>query len=232
MQASERLFTSQVRLNLFGGLFGLSVNMIVMALRLGILALGTWLILQQRFTVGGLVAFLGIMGEVVGPATSLSDVGQRIQASGGALVRINEVLDAVPEVIDDPDAPPLPPLTGDIRLVDLSFSYTTGNPTLEDIDLRITAGSKVAFVGPTGAGKSSLLQLLMRFYDPEAGRIEFDGRDVRHTRLSDLRDQIGSSSKTRSSSTRPCGRTSPSASRARRTSRWRPQRVQPSCTSS
>jgi ABC-type multidrug transport system ATPase subunit len=114
-----------------------------------------------------------------------------MQASTGALVRINEVMGEVPTVTDMPDASPLPPLQREIRLTGVGFSYTPERRTLDGIDAVIPAGSRVAFVGPTGAGKSSVLQLLMRFYDPEEGSVLFDGRDLRSCTVDSLRSQIG-----------------------------------------
>ncbi|HXW32653.1 MAG TPA: ABC transporter ATP-binding protein, partial [Acidimicrobiales bacterium] len=190
-RASDRLFNRQVKLQLFGGLFGLSVNMIVTGLRVLVLGLGAWLILHHHLTIGGLVAFMSLMGEVLSPVTVLTGIGQQIQSSTGALVRINEVLHATPEVEDRPGAPELAPLSHDIRLDDVSFSYTPEHRTLTDVDVDITAGQRVAFVGPTGAGKSSILQLLMRFYDPDDGAVLFDGTDVKQVSLASLRAQLG-----------------------------------------
>ena len=190
-QASDRLFRKQLSLQLFGGLFGVSVNMVVTVLRLLVLGLGSWLILEGHLTVGGLVAFVGLMGEVIGPVTVLTGIGQQIQASTGALVRINEVLDAEPAVQDEAHAVALAPLADSIRLADVSFSYTPERRTLEHLDVVIAAGSRVAFVGPTGAGKSSVLQLLMRFYDPDDGAVLFDGRDARTATVESLRRQLG-----------------------------------------
>src|SRR5438105_859764 len=190
-RASDRLFKSEVRLQLFGGLFGLSVNMIVTALRLVVLGLGAWLIVHHNLTIGGLVAFLGLMGEVISPVTVLTSIGQEIQTSSGALARINEVLEADPEVADRPDADDLPPLHDEIRLAGVSFSYTSERPTLQDVDVTIKAGTRAAFVGPTGAGKSSVLQLIMRSYDPDEGAVLFDGRDIRAGTLASVRGQMG-----------------------------------------
>jgi ABC-type transport system involved in Fe-S cluster assembly fused permease/ATPase subunit len=190
-RASDRLFVAQRRLNLFGGLFGLSVNMIVTGLRLFVLGLGSWLILDGRLTIGGLVAFMTLMGEVISPVTVLTGIGQQIQASTGALARINEVLDAEPSVVDQSDNAPLAPLASEIRLSDVGFSYTPERRTLDGVNAVIVAGSRVAFVGPTGAGKSSTLQLLQRFYDVDDGAVLFDGRDVRDAPLASLREQLG-----------------------------------------
>jgi ABC-type multidrug transport system fused ATPase/permease subunit len=190
-RGSERLFKAEVRMQLFGGLFGLSVNMIVTALRLLILGLGAWLILHGHLTIGGLVAFMGLMGEVLSPVTVLTGIGQQIQMSTGALLRINEVLDATPQVTDPPGAVTLPPIVRDIRLDGVSFSYTPERRTLEDLNVTIQAGQRVAFVGPTGAGKSSVLQLLMRFYQPDEGAVRFDGIDLRTTTVASVRNQLG-----------------------------------------
>jgi ATP-binding cassette subfamily B protein len=190
-RAAERLFLTQRRLALFGGVFNLSVTMIVTLLRLVVLGLGSWLILQNHLTVGGLVAFLGVMGEVLAPVAALTGIGQQIQASTGALVRINEVLDEIPEIKDEPGAEPMRELMQEIRLSGVTFSYIPGRPVLENIEAVIAAGSRVAFVGPSGAGKSSILQLVARFYDPEEGEVLFDGHDIRHYTVASVRDQIG-----------------------------------------
>ena len=190
-RACDRLFDSQLRLQLFGGLFGLSVNGIVTFLRLTVIGLGAWLVLQGELTVGGLVAFLGLMGEVLSPVTALTGIGQEIQAATGALERVNEVLEAVPDIDDAPDAVALPPLRKEIRLEGVGFSYSSERRTLDGLDVVIPAGSRVAFVGPTGAGKSSVLQLLMRFADPDEGAVRFDGRDIRTATLASLRGQLG-----------------------------------------
>ena len=190
-QSSDRLFDRQVKLQLFGGLFGLSVNMIVTLLRVFILGLGAWLILHGHLTVGGLVAFMSLMGEVLSPVTALTGIGQQVQASTGALVRINEVLDAPPEVDEREGLPDMGPVRHDIVLRDVGFSYTPERRTLDGISVAIKAGDKVAFVGPTGAGKSSVLQLVMRFYDPDDGVVLFDGVDARQVTVASLRAQLG-----------------------------------------
>jgi ABC-type multidrug transport system fused ATPase/permease subunit len=190
-QSSDRLFDRQVKLQLFGGLFSLSVQMVVTGLQVFILGLGAWLILHGHLTIGGLVAFMSLMGQTLAPVTVLTGIGQQIQASTGALVRINEVLDADPEVDEAPDATTLAPLAKTIELRDVGFSYTAERVTLDHIDVKITAGQRVAFVGPTGAGKSSVLQLLMRFYDPDQGAVLFDGVDLRQATVESLRAQLG-----------------------------------------
>src|SRR5207253_3000690 len=136
-------------------------------------------------------AFITLMGEVLSPVAALTGIGQQIQASSGALMRINEVLDERPEISDEPDAAPLPLVAREIRLTGVGFAYTPGRPVLQDVDAVIAAGSRTAIVGPSGAGKSSILQLLTRFYDPDEGAVLFDDRDIRRYTVASVRNQIG-----------------------------------------
>mgnify|MGYP003372596054 FL=1 len=189
-QQSDRLFRSTRRLTMWGGLFGLSVNLIVTILRLGVLGFGSWLILEGEFTTGGLVAFLSIMGEVLSPVTVLVSLSQDVQASMGSLVRINEVIDEATE----PEAPhlgPVPLITRELRLAALGMSYDTEHRALDDFDATIPVGSRVAVVGPSGSGKSTVLRLLMRLYEPDEGAILIDGVDLRSGSLRSWREQLG-----------------------------------------
>ena len=181
-QQADRLFRSMRRLQLWGGLFGLSVNLIVTLLRLFVLGLGAWLILEGHFTTGGLVAFLSIMGEVLSPVTVLVSLSQDVQASMGSLVRINEIVDADTEPLGE-DLPALAPMARELRLAGVGLSYTPERRALDDFDVTINAGTRVAFVGPSGSGKSTVLRLLMRLYEPDEGAILADGVDLRSVSL-------------------------------------------------
>ena len=190
-RAGARSMRAERRVTMFGGLFGLSVNSVLTILRLVVLGLGSWLILHDRLSLGGLVAFLGVMGEVISPATSLTQLGQTVQRSGGSLLRINEILETETEE-DDPDKPSLSALHNSLALENVTFTYQTGTPpALVDVSCSIAAGSKVAFVGPSGSGKSTILRLLMRLDEPTSGRITFDGTDVRERSIASLRSQLG-----------------------------------------
>jgi ABC-type multidrug transport system fused ATPase/permease subunit len=178
--ASDRLFAAQRRLVLYTGLFGLSVNLIVTALRLGVLGVGAWLIVEGRMTIGALVAFLGIMGEVINPVTALTSIAQEVQQTSGALHRVNEVVHARPRIapaaaadrrVDD--------VTSGVALRGVRFGYDPSHLVLDGVDVSIPAGSRVAFVGPSGSGKSTVLRLLLRQYDPDEGAVEVDGVDLR-----------------------------------------------------
>lgn len=189
-RATDRLVRAQMRMSLFGGLFGVAVESIMTVLRLIVIGLGAWLIFEGNFTLGGLVAFLGIMGEVLGPVVGLTSLGQSIQSSVGAIIRIDEVLDAAPEP-DGGDLLDFEPLEGQIRLEGVSLSYTPERRALDQVDVTIEAGTRVAFVGPSGSGKSTILRVLMRLYEPDEGRVTIDGVDVRDRSLDSLRSQMG-----------------------------------------
>ncbi len=190
-RGSERLSGREVKLQFFGGLFGLSITMIVAVLQITVLGLGSWLILHGHLGFPSLIAFMTVMGQVISPVTALTGIGQQIQSSTGSLLRINEVIDTSPEIADAPAATELPPLTREVRLDNVGFSYTSQRTTLEGVSCLIPAGSRVAFVGPTGAGKSSVLQLIMRFYDVDDGAVLFDGQDLRGVTVASLRRQLG-----------------------------------------
>ena len=190
-QASDRLFTRELKLHLFGGLFALSINAVATAVRLGALAFGAWLVMSGELSQGTLVVVLIQVGQVIAPVSALSGVGQQLQVASGALMRLDEIIDAEPEVTDAVQPAELAPLRREIRFADVAFGYEAGEPTLDGINVRIPARSKVAFVGPTGAGKSTLLQLLLRFYDVTAGGIFFDDTDIRSVSVAALRRQLG-----------------------------------------
>jgi len=188
--ASEKLVASSQRMSLFNGMFGLSVNFIMTILQMSVLGIGAWLIFEGRFTLGGLVAFLGVMGEFLGPVTELTTLGQTMQMSMGSLKRVEEVTTAEVEPAGE-DLAPLPELSHSIQLQNLSFSYTPERRTLDNVTVTIPAGKRTAFVGPSGSGKSTVLQVLMRLLEPDEGALLIDGVDVRERSLSSLRRQIG-----------------------------------------
>ena len=153
---------------------------------------GVWLIMRGEFTLGGLLAYRGYGRYFYGPIDDLvgiSDLLQRASASGR---RLFEVLDAPETVADAAGARPLhTPLRGELALEGVTFGYDPVRPVLRDVHLHVSPGQRVAVVGPSGSGKSTLLGLLWRAYDPTAGRVLVDGRDVRGATLASLRGQVG-----------------------------------------
>jgi ATP-binding cassette, subfamily B, bacterial len=185
-----RLFTASVRMVLLGSLYGLSGNLVTSLIQLLVLGLGAYLILTGNFTVGALFSFMGLLGSVTSPVQQFSDLVQTLQQAAGSLQRVTEILDAPVEVQDAANAGDLRPLQREIRLEQVTFSYTGDHPQLQELSLVIPAGKHVAMVGPSGSGKSTTLQLLLRFYDPQQGRVLFDGVDLRTVRQASLHDQM------------------------------------------
>jgi subfamily B ATP-binding cassette protein MsbA len=143
-----------------------------------------------ELTTGQLVAFLLYLGMVAGPIGGLAGQWGSIQSAFGAADRIFALLDTVPEVRDAPGAADLPAVIGEIRFEDVGFRYADGPPVLEGVSTVFNPGETTALVGPSGAGKTTLVNLVGRFYDPASGRIAVDGHDLRGVTMRSLRTQI------------------------------------------
>jgi len=154
-----------------------------------VLILGAYWIIQGNWTLGSLLAFQSYLGYVFGPAYSLANANIQLQGALGALQRVSSIYDIVPEthgtgmVADH--------LKGEIEFEHVSFSYDFKDKVLEDISFRILAGQHVAIVGPRGVGKTTLISLILRFYQPTAGSLRMDGRPVDDYELTSLRRRIG-----------------------------------------
>src|SRR5580692_8113646 len=150
---------------------------------------GGWQIIQGTMTIGTLVAFMAYHTRLLSPVQNLMSLSASLASARVSLGRIFELLDRPAEVTEAADAVPLPPVQGAIRLEGVSIRHD-GAAVLEDISLEIPAGSFCAILGPSGVGKSTLADLLVRYLDPDQGRILIDGRDIRQFRLADLREQV------------------------------------------
>jgi ATP-binding cassette, subfamily B, bacterial len=156
-----------------------------------VLGYGGHLYFQGALTLGTLFAFLLYVQNFFDPVQQLSQLYSTFLSATAALDKIMDVLDEEPQVLDKPDATELPPVTGHVRFEHVRFGYGDGPDVLPDLDLDVSAGTTVALVGHTGAGKSTIAKLLARFYDPRQGRITFDGIDLRDVTQASLRRQLG-----------------------------------------
>jgi ABC-type multidrug transport system fused ATPase/permease subunit len=156
-----------------------------------ILLYGGQLVIRGQLTLGELVAFSTYVTQLVGPVRRLGWVIAAIAQAVASGERVFEILDARSEVEDLPDAEPLRTVEGRVRFQRVSFSYFGRHKVLQDIDFEAKPGEVVALLGATGSGKSSVISLVPRFYDPTEGRILIDGHDIRHVTMNSLRDQIG-----------------------------------------
>jgi len=156
-----------------------------------VMVAGASFVLQGSLSTGGFVGFLVLVGVFYRPLEKIAAVIETYPRGIAGFRRYQELLATEPEIRDASDAIEAPALRGDIRFENVSFSYDSGRPILNGIDLTIAAGETVAFVGPSGAGKTTLLALLPRFYEPSAGRIVVDGIPLDQMKLNSLRRQIG-----------------------------------------
>jgi ATP-binding cassette subfamily B multidrug efflux pump len=152
---------------------------------------GGWLALRGLVTVGLIATFISYGQNFVQPLRQLANMYNDVQGALAGAERVFEILDAEPEVEDSPDALPLTSLNGQVRFEHVSFAYLPDKPVIKDMSLEARPGQITALVGPTGAGKTTLVNLLTRFYDIDAGEITIDGRDIRRLRKADLRRQLG-----------------------------------------
>ena len=152
---------------------------------------GGYLAVVGAISVGTVVAFLQYVQNFFRPIQTVAQIWTQAQSAFAAAERVFQLIDTQPELVDAPDAIELPPIQGRVQFEDVSFSYEPGQAVLEDIDLLALPGQTVALVGPTGAGKTTIASLIMRFYEPDRGRILIDGYDLQHVTQRSLRRQMG-----------------------------------------
>jgi subfamily B ATP-binding cassette protein MsbA len=152
---------------------------------------GAILVLQRQLQPGELIAFVGYIGYLYGPALRLVDFNIQAQWAGAAIDRVFETLDTRPEIMDAPDAVAIPEMRGAVEFRNVSFGYDPEKPVLHNLNLSVEPGEMIAIVGPSGAGKTTMVNLVARFYDVTDGAVLIDGVDVRQIRLESIRRQIG-----------------------------------------
>ena len=156
-----------------------------------LLAIGGNMVLNHSLSLGALVAFFLYLNRFFQPIQLLVQQYNTYQQGQASVNKLRDLIDTEPEVGEAPDAIELPPIQGAIAFDHLTFGYDPARPVIEDVNLSVAPGETVAFVGPTGAGKSTLAKLVTRFYDPTAGRVLIDGYDLRDVTMFSLRSQLG-----------------------------------------
>ena len=156
-----------------------------------LLAIGGEMVLHHSLSLGALAAFFLYLNRFLQPIQLLVQQYNTYQQGQASILKLRTLLETEPSVAEDVGAEPLPLVAGELVFEHVGFAYNSGVPVLTDIDLRIAAGETVAFVGPTGAGKSTMAKLITRYYDPTSGRVLIDGHDLRHVTLESLRRQLG-----------------------------------------
>ena len=189
-RSNRSLFDSHVRsIRISTWYFGLVEFSGVIATAL-VVGIGGWLVHRDTVSLGTVVAFILLLSSLFDPVQQLSQLYNGVQSAAAALHKLFAILDATPEVDEAPDAVELPP-RGPLAVTSMSFTYASGNrPALEGVDLVVRDGERIALVGPTGAGKSTLAKLMARLYDPTAGSVTFGGTDLRRATHASLRQRI------------------------------------------
>ena len=172
------------------GIFHPSVEFLSSIGTILVVGFGGYLAYKDGLSVADIVAFLLYLGLFYGPVTGLANLLENMQQSMAGAERVLAVLDAPTEIQDLPDAGTLKDVKGEITFDHVSFSYGENIPVLKDVSFVCKPGQMLALVGPTGVGKTTLTQLISRFYEPTSGRILLDGQDIRHVTLDSLRQNI------------------------------------------
>ncbi|HDR7889031.1 TPA: ABC transporter ATP-binding protein [Bacillus toyonensis] len=165
--------------------------MLMRLVTLFVLICGTWFVLQGELTYGGFIGFVLLTNIFFRPIEKINAVIESYPKGIAGFKRYVELLETEPDIVDSKDAIEVKHVHGDIHYNNITFGYENKEPILNDISLKIHAGETVAFVGPSGAGKTTLCSLLPRFYEQESGSIQIDGIDTKEMTLSSLRKQIG-----------------------------------------
>ncbi len=189
-RATDRTVASWLDLHRAEVDYLLIIGVIFAAGGAAVLGYGGWLVENGTTSVGELTVFLAYLGMLYDPLCKLSGAGGSLRSGASGAARVFEVLDRDPAIADAPGALPLPPAPRTLTLSGVGFEYRAGHPTLDGVDATIDPGQMVAFVGASGVGKSTLLSLLPRFYDPTRGSLSLGGHDLRTVRLEDLRRNV------------------------------------------
>jgi ATP-binding cassette subfamily B protein len=172
--------------------YGAASNLTIALARIWVIGFGAFLALKGDITVGTVVAFLGYVGGLFGPVQGLSGIYQNLRKASVSLDEIFGILNVQEHLGDSPDATEIADVKGEVAFENVHFRYEqAGRPLLAGVSVAVRQGETIAIVGPSGAGKTTLMALLMRFYDPQEGRVLLDGRDLRTIKQSSVRRNIG-----------------------------------------
>jgi ABC-type multidrug transport system fused ATPase/permease subunit len=187
---SEELFSTNMRRILIQSLHQALAGALVGLAPLVIICYGGYRVIYGNITVGELIAITMYLGPLYLPLQRFSELNIVFSNSMAALDRIYEIMDEKPDIVDRPGAVELSRVKGDVAFEGVSFAYNHGCPILKDVTFSVGAGQKVALVGQSGSGKTTIVNLIPRFYDVSAGRVMIDGHDVRDVKIKSLRRHI------------------------------------------
>jgi ATP-binding cassette subfamily B protein len=189
--ASSALFGSRLRMIRLTARYNPALSGIPSLGMVGVLALGGWLAIRGEITLGTFLAFSAYLAQMAGPVRTLTNMVTIGQESRASVIRVFDVIDSRPKIIDAPDAIELPADANGVVFDDVHFGYVEGQPVLRGLSFRIEPGETVAVIGASGSGKSTIAQLLPRFYDPAAGTVRIGDQNVAGVTSQSLRAAIG-----------------------------------------
>jgi ATP-binding cassette subfamily B multidrug efflux pump len=189
--SNEAVFRAAVSANSYAFLLMPLTNVLGNLFVIVLAGVGGWLALKGLVTVGIIATFISYGHNFISPLRQLANMYNSIQAALAGAERVFEIIDTPVEREDAPEAVPLDVVRGNVRFEQVSFGYRPGRPVIKEMTVEARAGETLALVGPTGAGKTTLINLLPRFYEIDSGRITIDGRDIRSIRKADLRRRLG-----------------------------------------
>lgn len=190
-EANERLRGSAMRADIISGFMG-PINNFMNNLGLSlVIGAGAIMAVTSGLTIGVIASFVTYTRQFFRPINQLSNLLNTFQSAIAGSERVFEVLDETKEVADIENAKAKEQYSGDVKFENVQFAYETGKPVLHGINFEAKAGETVAIVGPTGSGKTTIIQLLTRFYDATGGRILLDGEPIEHYKMTNVRDHVG-----------------------------------------
>jgi len=189
--ANRKLQRAATRARIFAGSIGPLTNFVNNMGFAIVAGAGGWMAIQRLATVGTIAAFVNYAQQFTRPLNQIANLYSEIQSALAGAERVFEILDQVPELVDVSGAYPLDRIQGDVVFDDVCFGYEPHVPVLKHVSLHARPGQTIALVGPTGAGKTTIVNLLTRFYDIDSGSIRIDGQEIRTVRKDDLRRRLG-----------------------------------------
>jgi ATP-binding cassette subfamily B protein len=189
--SNQALRQAATHAQVYAGFVGPTMNFVNNIGLTVVAAVGGWMALQGIGTVGNIATFINYSRQFGRPLNEIASLYNTIQSAVAGAERVFAILDEEPRLKDAPDAKAVGRISGDVRFDDVSFSYQPETPVLQHISFHAKPGQIIALVGPTGAGKTTIVNLLTRFYDIDSGQISLDGQDIRTLKMDDLRRQVG-----------------------------------------